>query len=63
MHTLEAMYLVEIQELMLGNGECVEVPKQVADTVSPEYLDLRFLKNWATRSKFLSSGADIGVII
>ena len=63
MHTLEALYLVEVQELMLGDGQCVKVPKQVADTVSPEHLDLRFVKNWATRCQILTAGADIGVVV
>ena len=63
MNTLEAVYLVECQELMLDGGKIVKVPAPVAQTVSPRVLDLRFVKRWATNQKLLTNGADIGVIV
>jgi hypothetical protein len=63
MNTLQAVYLVENQELLLANGDCIPVPKPVANTVSPRICDLRFVKRWACMQKLLSDGADIGVIV
>lgn len=60
-HCLEAIYLVELQELLLAGGKCIRVPDQVAATVSPQMLDLRFVKRWAVMNSHLAEAAEIGV--
>jgi hypothetical protein len=62
-NAIEAIYLIEFQELLLGNGQCVKVPQQIATTVSPRLLDLRFVKRWAIRMNHVTENADIGVTI
>lgn len=63
MNAIEAIYLIEFQELLLGNGQCVKVPPQVAHTVSAEMLDTRYVKRWAIRMNHLSDSAEIGVTV
>lgn len=61
--TVEAVYVIELKELLLPGtgGKVIQVPDRIADTVSPEVLDLRFVKNWAVRNNFLPAAADVGV--
>lgn len=63
MYAVDAIYLIEFQELLLGNGKCVKVPAQVATTVSPRMLDLRFVKRWAVRMNHIADSAEIGVTV
>ncbi|MCO3748948.1 hypothetical protein FA132_26950 [Pseudomonas aeruginosa] len=63
MNSVTAIYLVDLQELLLGNGRTVKVPPQVAVTVSPRMLDLRFVRRWAIFHKHVTDAADIAVAV
>ncbi|MGI0646945.1 hypothetical protein ACRCPS_18170 [Pseudomonas aeruginosa] len=64
MNALSAIYLVELQELLLDNGASVKVPPQIADTVKPPSLiDTRYVRRWAINNKHVPDTAEVGVAI
>lgn len=63
MANIEAVYLIDLKELLFpgANEKVIKVPDQIAQTVSPDVLDLRFVKNWAIRNNHIPAGAEVGV--
>jgi hypothetical protein len=51
---------MELQELLLS-GETVRVPDNIASTVTPEVLDIRYVKRWAVYNHILPETAEIGI--
>ncbi len=56
----QAFYLMELQELLLG-GQTVRVPDNIAQTVTPEVMDIRYVKRWAVHNRILPETAEIGI--
>lgn len=63
MKELSAIYLVDLQELLLDSGASVKVPAQIAATVSPRMIDTRFVRRWAIQNKYVPDSAEIGVSV
>lgn len=63
MATVQAVYLTDLKELLFPGegGKVIPVPDRIAETVSPDVLDLRFVKRWAVRNNYLPETAEIGV--
>lgn len=64
MAQVEAVYLIDLKELLFpGAGDrVISVPDRIAQTVSPDVLDLRYLKRWAVRNNYLPATAEVGVV-
>ncbi|EPG9351925.1 hypothetical protein ACKU3Z_030575 [Pseudomonas aeruginosa] len=64
MAQVEAVYLIDLKELLFpGAGDrVISVPDRIAQTVSPDVLDLRYLKRWAIRNNYLPATAEVGVV-
>jgi len=60
----ETTYLVDLKELLFpGEGDrVVRVPDPIAQTVSLDVLDLRYVKRWAIRNNYLPAAAEVGVV-
>lgn len=59
---IDAIYCMQLRELLLDHDRRVPVPKHIADTVSEEQVDFRYLKNWAVQQNLLSLHAEIGLL-
>ena len=59
-YPVQAFYLMELQEVLLG-GETVRVPDNIASTVTPEVMDIRYVKRWAVYNHILPETAEIGI--
>ncbi|WP_421526838.1 hypothetical protein [Pseudomonas brenneri] len=59
---IDAIYCMQLRELLLDHNRCVPVPKHIADTVSEDQVDFRYVKNWAVQQKLLSQYAEIGLV-
>ncbi|MEA8592575.1 hypothetical protein PZT57_28400 [Pseudomonas aeruginosa] len=64
MAQVEAVYLIDLKELLFpGAGDrVISVPDRIAQTVSPDVLDLRYLKRWAVMNNYLPATAEVGVV-
>jgi len=64
MAQVEAVYLIDLKELLFpGEGDrAVRVPDPIAQTVSRDVLDLRYVKRWAIRNNYLPATAEVGVV-
>ncbi|AHZ73704.1 hypothetical protein OU5_P0452 (plasmid) [Pseudomonas mandelii JR-1] len=60
MNQLQAIYLMELRELLVSDGT-VKVPENIAQTVSPDVLDIRYLKRWAVFNNIIPEAAEIGI--
>ncbi|MBJ2181674.1 hypothetical protein JC795_26195 [Pseudomonas veronii] len=60
MNQLQAIYLMELRELLVSDGT-VKVPENIAQTVSPDVLDIRYLKRWAVFNNIIPETAEIGI--
>lgn len=62
MTEVHAIYCRELDELMLDSGRTIKVPPQIARTVSPRFLDTRFVKSWAVMCKLIPAHAEVAVM-
>ncbi len=62
MTQVHAIYCRELDELMLESGRTIKVPVQIARTVSPRYLDTRFVKSWAVMCKLIPSDGEVSIL-
>jgi hypothetical protein len=60
MNQLQAIYLMELRELLVSDGT-VKVPENIAQTVSPDVLDIRYLQRWAVFNNIIPETAEIGI--
>lgn len=60
-NNVDAIFCMDINELMLESGRTIKVPDQVARTVSSKYLDTRFVKSWAVMNQLVPAHGEIGI--
>ncbi len=61
---VEAVYLIDLKELLFpgANEKVIKVPDQIAETVSPDVLDVRYVRNWAIRNNHIPANAEVGIV-
>lgn len=62
MTNLNAIFSLELNELVLDDGRVVKVPDLIANTVSSQDHDTRFVRNWAVMSNLIPIHGEVGVI-
>lgn len=61
---VEAVYLIDLKELLFPGAaeKVIRVPDSIAATVSPDILDLRYVKRWAIRNNYIPATAEVGIV-
>ncbi len=62
MTQVHAIFCRELDELMLESGRTIKVPPQIARTVSPRFLDTRFVRSWAVMCNLIPAGGEVSVL-
>lgn len=62
MTEVHAIFCRELDELMLDSGRTIKVPPQIARTVSPRFLDTRFVKSWAVMCQLIPAHGEVSVL-